>query len=89
MPSSLTEPKHHPKHFWQKIMTVIANISFACALIGVVLTIIYIDDVTKEYKAAMGAITFICFAIGVVLKAMGSTSIPSLKPDQGKEPDDS
>lgn len=72
--------KHLPKHFWQKIMTVIANISFACAAIGVVITIIYSGDVTEEYKAAMGAITFICFAIGIVLKAMGDTSIPNLKP---------
>jgi hypothetical protein len=74
--------KHHPKHFWQKIMMVIANISFVCAAIGVVITIIYGNDVTKEYKAAMGAITFICFAIGIVLKAMGSTSIPNLKPNK-------
>lgn len=73
---------HHPKHLWQKIMTVIANISFVCAAIGVVLTFIYIGDVSEAYKAAMGAITFICFAIGIVLKAMGSTSIPSLKPNQ-------
>jgi len=72
--------KHHPKHLWQKIMTVIANISFACTAIGVVLTLIYIGEVTEEYKAAMGAITFIFFAIGIVLKAMGSTSIPNLKP---------
>ena len=72
--------KHRPKHFWQKIMTVIANISFACAAIGVVITLIYGDDVSKEIKAAMGAITFICFAIGIVLKTMGGTSIPNLKP---------
>ena len=74
--------KHHPKHLWQKIMTVIANTSFACAAIGVVITIIYGGDVAKDIKAAMGAITFICFAIGVVLKAMGSASIPSLKPNK-------
>ncbi|MGV2872864.1 hypothetical protein [Colwellia sp. E150_009] len=72
--------KHHPKHFWQKIMIIVANISFACAAIGVVITLLYIGEVSEEYKAAMGAITFICFAIGVVLKAMGSTSIPNLKP---------
>lgn len=80
--SSPLAPKHHPKHLWQKITTVIANISFACAAIGVVLTLIYVDDVSEVYKASMGAITFICFAIGVVLKTMGSTSIPNLKPDQ-------
>ncbi len=74
--------KHHPKHFWQKITTVIANISFVCAAVGVVLTLIYVGEVTEEYKAAMGAITFIFFAIGIVLKTMGSTSIPNLKPDQ-------
>lgn len=72
--------KHHPKHFWQKIMIIVANISFACAAIGVVITLLYIGEVSEEYKAAMGAITFICFAIGIVLKAMGSTSIPNLKP---------
>lgn len=77
----LMEPvKHRPKHFWQKIMTVIANISFACSAIGVVITMIYGDDVAPDIKAAMGAITFICFAIGIVLKTMGSTSIPNLKP---------
>jgi len=74
--------KHHPKHMWQKIMSVIANISFACAAIGVLLTIIYVGEVSEEYKAAMGAITFICFAIGIVLKAMATASIPNLKPDQ-------
>lgn len=72
--------KHHPKQFWQKIMTIIANISFVCAAIGVVITLIYVGDVTEEYKAAMGAITFICFAIGIVVKTMATTSIPSLKP---------
>lgn len=72
--------KHKPKHFWQKIIMVIANISFACAAIGVVVTLLYVSEVTEEYKAAMGAITFIFFAIGVVLKAIGSTSIPNLKP---------
>lgn len=72
--------KHHPKHLWQKIMTFFANICFACAAIGVVITLIYVGEVTEEYKAAMGAITFIFFAIGVVLKAMGGTSIPNLKP---------
>ena len=82
MPSSNIEVKHHPKHLWQKITTVIANLCFACAVIGVVITLIYIDDVTEVYKAAMGSITFISFAIGMVLKAMGDTSIPNLKPDQ-------
>lgn len=72
--------KHLPKHLWQKIMMIIANISFACSAIGVVITLIYIGEVTEEYKAAMGAITFICFAIGIVLKTMAVTSIPSLKP---------
>ncbi len=76
------EPKHYPKHLWQRITATIANMSFACAAIGVVLTLIYAEDVTEEYKAAMGAITFICFAVGIVLKTMGDTSIPNLKPDQ-------
>lgn len=74
--------QHHPKHLWQKITNIIANLSFACAAIGVVLTLIYIDDVSEIYKAAMGTITFICFAIGIVLKSMATTSIPNLKPDQ-------
>jgi len=82
MPSAKIAVAHHPKHFWQKVTTAIANISFACAAIGVAITLIYIDDVTEVYKAAMGSITFICFAIGIVLKTMGDTSIPNLKPDQ-------
>jgi len=76
------KPIHPPKHLWQKVMTIIANISFICAAIGVVVTLIYIDEVSEVYKASMGAITFICFAIGIVLKTMGDTSIPNLKPDQ-------
>lgn len=75
-------PKHHPKHFWQKIIALIAKLSFVCSAIGVVITIIYSGDVTEEYKAAMGAITFICFAIGIVLSTLGNASIPNLKPDQ-------
>jgi len=76
------EPIHPPKRLWQKITTIIANTSFICAAIGVVITLIYIDDVSEVYKASLGAITFICFAIGVVFKTMSDTSIPNLKPDQ-------
>ncbi|RHW76371.1 hypothetical protein [Colwellia sp. RSH04] len=71
--------KHPPKRLWQKIALVIANISFGCAAIGVVVTVVYGGDVAPEYKAAMGAITFFCAAVGVVLKALGGTSIPNLK----------
>lgn len=73
-------PTHHPKHLWQKITGLLANLSFACAAIGVVITLIYVDDVSEVYKAAMGSITFISFAIGIVLKTMADTSIPNLKP---------
>jgi len=72
-------PVRHPgKRLWQKIMTFIANFSFVMAVVGVVVTLIYGDDVSAPIKAALGATTFICFAIGVVLKTMGSTSIPDL-----------
>lgn len=72
-------PVRHPgKRLWQKIMTFIANFSFVMAFVGVVVTLIYGDDVSAPLKAALGATTFICFAIGVVLKTMGSTSIPDL-----------
>ena len=66
------------KRFWQKISTAIANFSFVMAVVGVIVTLIYGDDVTAPIKAALGATTFIFFAIGVVLKAMGSTCIPDL-----------
>lgn len=78
----MQEVKHPPKRLWQKITAVIAKLSFLTAAIGVVVTIIYAGDVNEANKASMGAITFISFAIGVVLQAMGNTSIPSLKPDQ-------
>jgi hypothetical protein len=72
-------PVTHPgKRFWQKISTIIANLSFILAAIGVVVTLVYGDDVTAPIKAALGATTFFCFAVGVVMKAMGSTSIPDL-----------
>jgi len=71
---------HPPKRLWQKIASVIAKGSFALAAIGVVATIIYGGDVEADIKAAMGATTFFCFAVGVVCQAMGGTSIPSLKP---------
>lgn len=78
----MQEVRHPPKRLWQKITAVIAKLSFLTAAIGVVVTIIYAGDVNEANKASMGAITFISFAIGVVLQAMGNTSIPSLKPDQ-------
>ena len=80
------KPAHHlpvvhpPKRLWQKISAVIAKISFVCAAIGVLVTLVYGDDVTADIKAAFGAITFFCFAVGVVCHAMGGTSIPNLKP---------
>ncbi|MDX2368869.1 MAG: hypothetical protein QNK36_10755 [Colwellia sp.] len=78
----MQEVRHPPKRLWQKITAIIAKLSFACAAIGVVLTLIYGGDVSEANKASMGATTFICFAIGVVLECIGSTSIPSLKPEQ-------
>lgn len=78
----MQEVQHPPKRLWQKIIAILAKLSFACAAIGVVLTLIYSGDVNEANKASMGAITFISFAIGVVLQVMGSTSIPSLKPDK-------
>jgi len=71
---------HPPKRLWQKISSIIAKISFGLAAIGVVVTLIYGGDVEADIKAALGATTFFCFAVGVVCQAMGSTSIPNLKP---------
>jgi len=78
----MQEVRHPPKRLWQKITAIIAKISFAATAIGVVLTLIYGGDVSEANKASMGATTFICFAIGIVLDVMGNTSIPDLKPDQ-------
>lgn len=78
----MLEVQHPPKRLWQKITSVIAKLSFLTAAIGVVVTLIYAGDVNEANKASMGAITFISFAIGVVLQVMASTSIPNLKPEQ-------
>lgn len=78
----MLEVKHPPKRLWQKITSIIAKLSFLTAAIGVVVTLIYAGDVNEANKASMGAITFIAFAIGVVLQVMASTSIPNLKPEQ-------
>ncbi len=78
----MIEVQHPPKRLWQKITSIIAKLSFLTTAIGIVLTLIYAGDVNEANKASMGAVTFISFAIGVVLHVMGSTSIPSLKPDQ-------
>lgn len=78
----MLEVQHPPKRLWQKITSIIAKLSFLTAAIGIVLTLIYAGDVNEANKASMGAITFISFAIGVVLQVMASTSIPSLKPEQ-------
>jgi len=71
---------HTPKRLWQKFSSIIAKVSFGMAAIGVVGTIIYGGDVEADIKAALGATTFFCFAVGVVCQAMGSTSIPNLQP---------
>ncbi len=79
-------PAHHlpvtrpPKRLWQKISAVIAKGSFALAAIGVVVTLIYGNSVEADIKAALGATTFFCFAVGVVCQTMGGTCIPNLKP---------
>lgn len=79
--------RHPPKRLWQKITLVIAYASFACAAIGVIVTLIYGSSVAPEYKAAMGAITFFCFAVGIVCKALGGTSIPNLQVDDPAKKD--
>lgn len=79
---------HPPKRLWQKISLIIAKVSFGLAAIGVVVTLIYGNDVEADIKAALGATTFFCVAVGVVCQAMGGTSIPNLKPTS-KDPDDS
>ena len=79
-------PAHHlpvtrpPKRLWQKISAGIAKGSFAFAAIGVVVTLIYGNDVEADIKAALGATTFFCFAVGVVCHTMGGTCIPNLTP---------
>ncbi len=75
------------RHRWQKISSFIGKISFLFTFIGVVITFIYIDNLSEVYKAALGATTFICFAMGIVFNTMGSTSIPSLKPDNDSNKD--
>ncbi len=65
---------------WQKIASVFAKICFVAAFLGVVVTLVYGSEVTAEIKAAMGAISFFCFALAIVLKALGGTSIPNLNP---------
>lgn len=75
---------HPPKRLWQKVCSIIAKGSFGIAAIGVVATLIYGSDVEADIKAAMGATTFFCFAVGVVCQAMGGTSIPNLKPAPDK-----
>lgn len=79
---------HPPKRLWQKISSIIAKASFGLAAIGVVVTLVYGGDVEADIKAAMGATTFFCVAVGVVCQAMGGTSIPNLKPAP-KDLDDS
>jgi len=78
----MQEVRYPPQRLWQKIIAIMAKLSFAFAAIGVVLTLIYAGDVNDANKASMGATTFILYAIGLVLSVIGSTSIPSLKPDQ-------
>jgi hypothetical protein len=53
-----------------------------------VVTIAYGGDVEADIKAALGATTFFCFAVGVVCQAMGGTSIPCLRPTPTNTIDD-
>jgi len=73
------------RHKWQKISSFIGKLSFVFAFIGVVLTFLYLDNLSDVYKAALGASTFICFAMGIVFNTMGTTSIPCLKPDNNSD----
>ena len=75
---------HPPKRLWQKISAIIAKTSFGLAAIGVVAILVYGSDVAADIKAALGATTFFCVAVGIVCQAMGGTSIPNLKPAPDK-----
>jgi ABC-type multidrug transport system fused ATPase/permease subunit len=70
---------HREKSLLQKIAKISAIISFILAFISVIILIIYGDVLGDVYKASTGAISFFCFASGIVLNTMGSANLPILK----------
>ena len=69
------------KHFLQKVSGVIAIMSFVSCAICLFLLISASDNATDVYKASFAASTFFFFMVGMVLKLMATTNLPSIKLD--------
>lgn len=70
---------HREKSLLQKIAKISGTISFILAFIGMVIVLMYGDTLGNVYKASAGAISFFCFASGIVLSTMGNANLPILK----------
>ncbi len=78
MPMSI-QPVQTEKFFLQKFSAVCAVLCFISAFICIVLSVMYSSDLTKVYRASLGASTFFFVSVGVVLRVMADTNLPGAK----------
>lgn len=73
-----------PKRLLQKISKVISIIFFITSVISFGLIFTFNAEDEKVYKASMGAITFFCFMVGLVLNALANANLPNLSLKEDK-----
>lgn len=75
---------HNKKSILQKIAKVCGYTSLILAIVGMCFLIFIGRDLSDVYRASVGAITFFCFMVSLVLTTIGNSNLPILKISDNK-----
>jgi len=73
------------KHILQKLSALTYRCCFVMAVLCAGILVIYMDDLSKVYKASFAASSFFFFSVGIVLESISSTNLPSFYNDMNKK----
>ncbi|CAM3007966.1 hypothetical protein MOVI109754_12320 [Moritella viscosa] len=73
------------KHILQKLSAFTYRCSFVMAILCAGILLIYMDDLSKVYKASFAASSFFFFCVGIVLDVISSTNLPNFYNEINKE----
>ena len=73
------------KHILQKFSAFTYRCCFIMAVLCAGILVIYMDDLSKVYKASFAASSFFFFSVGIVLEVISSTNLPSFYNDINKK----
>ncbi|WP_281556887.1 hypothetical protein [Thalassomonas sp. RHCl1] len=70
------------KSILQKVSIFFGITSFTGAFVSLIWLLLTKEGASQEYVASMAALSFVCFAGGVVFMTMGTANLPNLTPGE-------